>query len=375
MPNTLIDYFYNVSDTLFQKINVSTLDISIRQSSITKALDGVTSIGSTSQVKISFKDVISTDEKAELDTIIANHNGEMTKAVPVPMTSDNKPRIQIDPREGSPFNSLSVNWCDKTTWYEKSVRVVDEIVISSIQSGSEGMTYIPDIQRAWVDVSHGKITGERSLRSEYSPVIKIDDVVMKENSPDNNDDGDYSINYKTGIIFFNNLVVNTNVVKATYSYVTTSEWTIVPNLDKKLDLIAVEVQFSDDIVLEDTVIFAIYGNVENFAPQLLNNIDPDNITSFATGTKIRIKETYYQTMDDFVNEAQRSYSVIPQMGGNNWRSMKTAQYIFRWPYDEEAVRRLHHKKGMEIRIRLENDREFGGSKAVSTFYGISEDDK
>jgi hypothetical protein len=259
-----------------------------------------------------------------------------------PRNTRGKTRIQVDAPEGSRLDIISVNWCDKTTWYPKSTKVTDEVYTES-----SGTVFNPTTQRPYVDVTHGKLTGEHTLRSEYTPVVKVDDVVKTENSPGQTDN-DYTIDYDTGVVTFNASQTG-KTVKVTYYYVGSSEWIVAPDAEKMVRVTQVEVQFSENIILNDSVKFQLYVAGNPYG-------DP----------------TIYQTMYDYINESSLAYPSIPQMGGSGWRGMSGPVRIFRWPYAERGTTDLKSSLGMEIRVCLENDAVFGGDFAVATFYGTSE---
>jgi hypothetical protein len=275
----------------------------------------------------------------------------------------NNPIWASTPPCGSRIDILSPNWCDKTTWYDSSVQVVDEVYTDS----GDQLTYNPATSREYVDVMHGKITGERTLRATHAPVVKVDDVEQTENSPGLTDN-DYTVDYSNGNVTFNAAQGGSAVIKVTYSYVVDSVFKVKPTAGKMLRITQTEVQFSEDIAINDTVLFQAYGLVEVFAPHLTP-------TPYPAGTKIPLGDpTVYQTMMDFINEASLSYPAIPALGGAGWRATSQPVHVFRWPYAERGTLDLEDSKGMEIRISLENNTSFGGATAVATLYGVSQDE-
>jgi hypothetical protein len=263
-----------------------------------------------------------------------------------PKDSREHPVVTVAPPEASRLDCISVNWCDKTTWYPSSVEVTDETMTDS----GDGLTFNPDTQRPWVDVTHGKITGEYDLRSEYRPIIEVNSVQKTENSPGETDN-DYTINYSTGQVTFNSSQSGNTVVVKQYHYVVDSEWIIAPSAGKVIRLTQVEVQFCKDVELIDSIVFQLYvgGNPYGGA-------------------------SVFQTMYDFINESSLSYPEIPQMGGSGWRGMTAPVHIFRWPYVERGTTDLRSSLSMEVHVCLENDIELGGDFAVTTFYGVTEDE-
>lgn len=262
--------------------------------------------------------------------------------------------VEPAPREGSVTEFYSPNWCDSTTWHHTSVRVVDEVL-----STADNITYTPATDRVWIDMHHGKLAGERSLRASKGVEVKVDDVVKAHNTPGTSD-GDFDVTYTDPpAIVFNSALSGTPEIKCSYNYMVDSCWIIVPDAGKRLVLMAVEVQFSSDIVLTTAAVFE---------PWAYNPADLPN--KFA----IPGMDRHYDTMVQYVQESQRSYPVIPKLGGANWRAMPDDLHQFRWPYGEEAVRIFNSSQGAELRIYLEGDTPFSGSYATASVYALSEDE-
>jgi len=276
-------------------------------------------------------------------------------------SSDGSLIVEMEPLEGTKFTTVSPNWCDKTTWYEGSTRIVETL------SSSDELIYVASNPSARVDVMHGKITGERLLRTTYAPSVIIDGVTgsVVESSPETTD-GDYQYDYLSGTVTFNVARSPSEIIEISSSQVGSSIWTVKPKTGKKIRLTEVEVQFSADIELSDSIIFQSYGKVNDFAPQYTP-------APYPSGTLIPLgNPVVYQTMHDYINEANLSYPIIPVLGGSGWRGMESNVHIFRWAY--KASTDLDASRGMEVRIILENDQEFSGSFAVATFYGLSLDE-
>jgi len=261
-----------------------------------------------------------------------------------PKNSRGKSRIQVDAPEASRLDVISVNWCDKRTWYPKSTEVLDE----TLSDSGDGLTFNPATSRAWVDVMHGRLTGEYALRAEYQPSVEVDSVAKTENPPGTTD-GDYALDYLTGNVTFNASQAGKTVVVKHYHFVNGSEWIIAPADGKLVRVTQVEVQFSENIILTDSVKFQLYVGGNPYG-----------------------QPTVYQTMYDYINESSLAYAQIPSMGGAGWRGMNGPVRVFRWPYAERGTTDLKASLAMEIRVSLENDAEFGGDFAVATFYGTSE---
>lgn len=361
-------YNYSIADdTANGKVAPRNLDQEIRDDlTITKELAGVTISGN--DLDISFQAALDVTEESALDSIVAAHTGVVTIKAPERVSPSGVPLTMPQWREGNPTDFITFNWCDKTSWYAASTRVTNEVLTDS----GDGLTFT-SANPYWVSVTQGKISQEHRLVSAYGAVITVNDVAKIESSPGTTD-GDYQINYDTGAITFNSSQAG-NTVKATYSYVTTADFYIEPKSGTTIRLTAVEVQFSADVGLTDSVRFDIEGFVEYFAPQMVDDVNPDYVTTFPSGTRIPLgSPRIYKTMYDFIAEAQRAYPVIPALGGNTWRGMSQDVYVLRWPYQEDATRDLSADKGMRIKVSLENNTPFQGAYAVATFYAVSVND-
>jgi hypothetical protein len=132
---------------------------------------------------------------------------------------------------------------------------------------------------------------------------------------------------------------------------------------KQLSIDIVEVQFADDVVLTDTVIFQPYGFVEVFAPQYCTT----NGGPYSPGTKIPLGNPLkYKSFTDLQAEATKAYIQYPAMGGSNWRASSQKLTIMNWDYLSATM--LKASAGMEIRMTLEHDVPLGGWYSTATFY-------
>jgi hypothetical protein len=279
------------------------------------------------------------------------------------------PQVAPSLLEGSAEEFISCNWCDKTTWWSSSVEVTDE----NLSDSGDGLVW-NSANTDWIDVKNGKITQEHMLHATHAPVIEVDGSEATESSPGTTD-GDYQVNYATGVVTFNTNQSGNTVVAKSYRRMVDSVWTFAPKAGKKLRLLAVEIQFTTDVDLTDTAVFEIRGYAVAFIPgATTDDVSPNYVTSFPTGFKITLRERRYQTIMDYLNEAQRLYPVFEAMGGSGWRGLQNNVQLFRWPYAEEATRDLSHESGMEGRIYLMNNIKYGGDKAYVTVYARSEDE-
>jgi len=358
------NYTYSIAtDTASGAVHPRSLDAEIRASAIVTALEGITTGGDV--LTVTMKDSLSAGDESTLDGIVGAHTGTVTAATPPPTTTKGVPLFQTDWREGTATDFITFNWCDKTTWYAASTRVTDEVLTE------DTATQFSSANPFWICVTCGKVSQEHRLQADHGAVITVDDVAVTESSPGTTD-ADYQIDYATGIVTFNASQTG-KTVKATYSYATTADFYVEPATDTTVRLTAVEVQFSDDIGLTDSVRFDIEGYIHSFVPgTTVDDVSPDYVTSFPTGFRIALgSPRIYKTMKDYIAEAQRAYPVIPALGGGSWRGMTKPIYVMRWPYQEDATRDLVAAKGMRIKISLVNNVPFTGDYAVATLYAVS----
>ena len=359
------NYTYSVADdTLNAACHPKSLDGEIRASAIVTALGGITVGGDA--LTITMKDTLSGGDETTLGTVVGAHEGVVSVNLPPPTTSKGVPVVVSDWRSGSPTDFISFNWCDKTTWFGDAARVTDE----ALSDSGDGLTW-NSANAFWICISCGKVPQEHRLIATHETIIKVDSVVQTESSQGTTD-ADYQINYDTGDVTFNVSQAG-KTVEATYSYAQTSTYYITPDASKILRLTAVEVQFSDDIDLTDSVQFDIEGYIHSFVPGItVDDVTPNYTTSFPTGFRISLgSPRIYKTMMDFIAEAQRAYPMIPALGGASWRGLAKPVYVMRWPYQEDATRDLVADMGMRIRIKLQSDIPFGGTHAIATLYAVS----
>jgi hypothetical protein len=277
-------------------------------------------------------------------------------------TSDGKPIYALEKSDATKITLISHDWTDPTTWYETSIRIADETVANSGDNQRYLLAHLYII-----DTYHGKVSREDYLKNadgySYRVEVKVNDIIKAEQDPHFGTGGDYTINYKDGYIDFLEVLGPTDEVKAIYHYMVDSTFTVKPDAGKNIKIVFVEVQFSQDVVLNDSIIFQPYGLVDVFAPQLMPGVP--------SGTKIPLgNPTVYKTMTDYQNDAAKSYPIYPVMGGAGWRAASQPIVIFDWDYVSSTV--VKSAYGMEVKVKLQHDTAFGGWYATASFYCISE---
>lgn len=352
-----VRYRYSIDDFPNHEMDTSRLMRDIGLSVISKRLSHIDA--QEDICDLWFHGTLSNEDKSILDSLVATHSGE---ALPDPTkNSQGIPIVQVLLPEGRRCDFYTPNFCDKTTWYYASERVTNAPLVDS---GNRTLFNLAS-PLVLVDVTHGKIFNEYELVGKYAPVVKVDNVTKNENSP-GKDDGDFTIDYATGSVTFNSALEPAEVPTITYSKAGSSLHIVQPPTGKLLRIAYVEIQFSTDIGITDTLKFQMWGLADVFAPG-----------QFPPGTKIPISgEEQYKTLMDFIADSETSFPVIPKPTGTGeaWRMPKTDLTVYRFDYLSRASTDLYSSYGMELRMWLDNDTPYEGWFAVGTFYGRREEE-
>lgn len=264
------------------------------------------------------------------------------------LDSEGRVRESVEPRkDGSGLVIVTYNWCDRCTWYQSSTRETGATL--TLKSGT---TYESG-NANWIDLTHGRLYREDMVSAPYLPKIYDNGVQKTERAPFADSGGDFTIDYAAGEVTF--AEAPTGPVTADFSYESGSLFIVSPTAGKRLWVEDSEVQFSTDIDLKDTVHFQAWA----YNPADLPNKVP--VTA----------KTTYKTAGDFVDEARGAYPQVPAFGGSS-RGLTQPHLVF--PFKYLQLKELFYSMGLEIRVWLENDNEFGGERATATFYCTSMDE-
>lgn len=320
----------------------------IQQSAITVAIDYINTEGD--DCDIWFKAAISGGEESTLDGIVAAHSGAALPPLPLEIVASETLPMQLkDPiPPGRRANHYSHNFCKKETWWQDSARVTNETLTDS----GDHKSFTPAVERYWIDVMHGKIFAEQDIRDTYQPVVKVDGTLKTEHSPGTTD-GDYGIDYSTGEVTF--VAEQTGVVTASYSYAQTSLFKVAHVHDATVRVGYIEVTFSKDVGLKDTVAFQLWGDIGQ-GMQPLSGVE------------------YYQTWDDFVRDSMGGVMEVPcpTGAGDAWRMTSVPRYKLRFDYRDLAGIDLLSSLFMEIRMWLVADVPMEGELAHATVFARKE---
>lgn len=288
------------------------------------------------------------DMSDELTDYADNYQSKSNRKLDNKTPDSNIPKVAIYKAQGDSEIKVSHDFTDKTTWYQESVKVMNEVLV--VESGkiyTSSKTY-------WIDGNHGKIYMEDDITSDGTPMVYGGVpkylAIIKNNGSDLVMGQDYEIDYVTGKVTLDASYTPSGDVTATFYYATTSMFTVIPEMGKMLNLQKSELQFTDDLVMNTPVNFDIY---------VYNPMDLPN--------KILYKRTKYKNIKDIINAANLGQGYIPAVD-----VMTRPVLVF--PFDYATEKTLRSSQGAELRISLVNDVPFTGEWGTVTLYVMSEDE-
>lgn len=278
---------------------------------------------------------------------------------------DGTTRVSNQKPSYSKVNFFTHNFCDPTSWYQNSIYVSNEVIVSDGYYISYSLSH-----NNIIDTYHGKNTQEDFLSDgqggNYRVIVNVDGYIKIEQDPHYSSGGDYTIDYENGKINFLSVLTHNNVVSVSYFYATNSTFTITtPGSNIRMD--TAEVQFSQDIGMTDSILFEVWGVVDYFAPQMVG----DNPEQIPSGTLIMLgNPQVYKSLNDLQNDSMKTYVAYPALGlangGQAWRSCTQPILVFDWDYISATP--LMDAAKMQVRIRLQHDNPLGGYFATASLY-------
>lgn len=267
--------------------------------------------------------------------------------------------------------AFSVNFADRTTWYHHSVKKeavvlgVGDGATTTFQFGVDG-----DAGAVLVDLSHGKITDENDVKnpdghyramgggygdsvlfglSGYVPLILVDGVERAEREFGEPSGGDYTIDYVDKTITFFDPPADQAQIVGTYYYVPTGapcKVVATPPPGRKYVIDRVELQFTLDTVLTDTIVNNVY-----------------------VGDYPLRRPTVIKTVQDAINWTNGAHPPIPAHGGP---VRGIAQDVLVQRIDYLSGIPVLSSLGMRLMVHLAHSRPFEGTWATVVFYGFDE---
>ena len=264
-----------------------------------------------------------------------------------------EPSIFTGPSATRSVSLVSHDLSDRTTWYQKSVQVVDEVLTDS----GDGLTFT-SINTDWINIDNARLTythkqilkrdGSFGKHADWRTVVKVDDVVQTTG---------YTQNFATGAITFGASKAG-STIKCTYWHnngvSNPSEWLLAPPSGKKMLVQHVELQFSVDIVINNTVRFEIWAGA--------------SLGTYGTFASALWEAGYgqfradYRNARDLINAANQGQGTIPAIG-------ELTQDVVVMPFNYVQALTLDSAVGTLFRMVLLDNLPFtGGEMCTATFY-------
>jgi len=278
-------------------------------------------------------------------------------------TSDNVPRVAVEKTDLTKVTKITHDWCHPETWYSESIHVPRKQV-----------ALLPDMKTApagdvnIIDTFHGLLFQEQTLVDKdgrsYRTKLWKNGQELAEVDP-HTGAGDFTVDYRAGTFVLRDAAAPGDVIEVSYHKADKSGLVIEPLPGTSLIITEVEINFSADFILTDSALFQPRGNSSALLGPLVEaGIAPAN-TEVDLGPPL-----VYKTMRDYYAEAQKSYPVMPPLGGNGWRGIQAPVYVLSWDY--VSATKLRSSAGMKVRVSLEHDTPFEGTMATVSFYCQSE---
>ena len=259
--------------------------------------------------------------------------------------------IHTGPLGAKAISLVTPDLADRTSWYQKSVQVVDEILTDS----GDGLTF-NSAHTWWVNI-YGKLTythkqipkrdGSFGKHADWAVVVKVNDVVQSSG---------YTVNYIDGKITFGATTAG-SAVKVTYWHtdgVTNyGEWLLVPPAGKKYIVEHVEVQLSTDMQLPSPIRMEIWAG----STLATYGSFPEYLFDAGYGQM----RADYRGMRDLINAANLGQGVIQHAG-----DLQNDVIVIPFNYVQAFI--LNSAQGALFRITNINNVPAIGELLTATFY-------
>jgi len=286
------------------------------------------------------------------DDFETNYKAEVVRAIRG-CQRDGSQKVAVVGSEGMEYIGCTHDFCDKTTWWQNSQRVSDEVLVDS----GDGLTFA-SAHTGWIDLYHGNVYEELSVRGSaphaFAVSVEVDGVPQIERKAFAPSGGDYETDHTTGRITF--FVSQTGkTVSASYSYATDNEWSLTGAEGMVLELRYAEIQFAQDL-------------------QLLGGIVMDYWLGDTVAAQVR-----YDSVKQVIYESRGNYPIIKSFGG---ATRGVHQDIQVFPMTYMGVKRIFFDPAKaaanngctKITARLvdhdDQPVECVGELATATFYGL-----
>lgn len=265
-------------------------------------------------------------------------------------------KVAVEKSDESSTTLISHDWCDPSSWFTNSERVVDKVL--TFESGLIHSSGDVDI----IDLTHGRVTDEDEFSSSYLVELKDNDVVIIE-------DKDYTVDYKTGKFTLDVNYSKQGELKATYSKATDSVYIYEPKPGKILVLEHPELNFSKDCFINVHIDFEVWVGNPYFDPeQPIVEYDPD-VPGLENCLRLPYKKKVYKNEKDLVNAANLGQGFIPQFGN-------LPDDVLVFPFNYVTTTNLRSTDLAQLRLSLGKNKDgevvpLTGSYGTVSFYVIS----
>jgi hypothetical protein len=371
-------YTYSINnDFINQKIDSARLTSEISHSNIIIALDYIATNGD--DCDIYFKAELDGYNQSILDGVIAVHSGDPVVddlfRVILDEKKDDQGRLITVPemRRGEEVVITTHNFCDPVSWYSTSERITNEELTSN-----DGYKW-QSVNINWVDMVSGRVQNDCRMRSYqqilnpqdphgYLVNITVDGYQKQMRTPFMTTGGDYEVFWDDGyIVSFEDWSDKT--VLASYSKSVNSTFILEPLPGHHLNIEGAEADFTQDVIMNDTLEYIVYGYADVFAPQL----------GLPPGTRIPLQTNKYKRIQQIFNEAIGIYPTSEIFGETEEKrnlSNKEFRRVSRGlkskiqsiPFRYGTVRELNSTYGLQLHMKLTHDIKYDGFLASCTFY-------
>lgn len=348
-------------------VNSDQLAKEIQQSAIVTALDHVNTAGSS--LSIFFKNPLSEGDQTILGTLVSNHVAGTT-VVSSPKNPDGVPIVEAALRRSTSgymnFTIVTHDFSDRTTWYQKSVQVTNEVLTDS----GNGL-FFNSANPRWINMKSLKLTVDYKKVLERDGTLtnsSIRFVVMKSNGTTLVEGTDYTVDYPTGVVTFTNSQTG-NTITASYWHnngvAHCSEFLFTPPPNTQYRVEHIEAQFSKNTAFNDVVQVEIWAGAVTISPdQLTTSVNLAGYGGFADAfydAGYGQSRTFYRNMNDLINWCNNQYPLIPACGALTQDIM-----VFPFLYIVHPV--ITVKQGVVVRLYLKNDTEMGAEICTVCLY-------
>ncbi|RLC83505.1 MAG: hypothetical protein DRJ03_17040 [Chloroflexi bacterium] len=236
---------------------------------------------------------------------------------------------------------VSHDFCDKCTWWQRSVDFED---VEATPTDTSYTTY----QLPYEYIIDKKRISDRNSVEGKDFVVKVNGTVVTEG---------YTVNYEAGQITFDTALSSTDTVTASGAYATSSLYEITAREGYRLILTYVESQFTLNLTVNDALVFELVLNNES-----TGNEDKIIHRQVYYGAKDMLNQANMPVVIEPFAELTQKVIVLP------WNYL-TQYAIYPVGYPADAQNMEFNK----LRLYLENDQPYTNCEiATGTFYCIVE---